>query len=154
MYEWDIYVGMHAYSSDFIYVCVAVCCSVLQCVAVCCSVLQCVAVCCSTLQNFALCCISCDACLQQWLDICIHANVVIYEWDTYVFMHVYNAANVVIYEWDIYEHNAAKWSYHICLPALQLYRMSPSHTGTRFSWYIYIYIYICICMYSYIYMYI
>jgi len=36
------------------YVCIAVCCSVLQCVAVCCSVLQCVAVCCSVLQYVAL----------------------------------------------------------------------------------------------------
>jgi len=41
-----IYVCAMPYS----YVCVAVCCSVLQCVAVCCSVLQCVAVCCSVLQ--------------------------------------------------------------------------------------------------------
>jgi len=50
-----------------VYLCVAVCCSVLQCVAVCCSVLltslrictdvlQCVAVCCSVLQCVAVCC--------------------------------------------------------------------------------------------------
>jgi len=32
---------------NFIWLCVAVCCSVLQCITVCCSVLQCVAVCCS-----------------------------------------------------------------------------------------------------------
>ena len=38
------------------YVCVAVCCSVLQCVAVCCCVLQCVVVCCSVLQCVAVCC--------------------------------------------------------------------------------------------------
>jgi len=30
------------------WLCVAVCCSVLQCVAVCCSVLMCVAVCCGS----------------------------------------------------------------------------------------------------------
>ena len=38
------------------YLCVAVCCSVLQCVqyfAMCCSVLQCVAVCCSVFQCLA-----------------------------------------------------------------------------------------------------
>jgi len=35
---------------DFVTVCAAVCCSVLQCVAVCCSVLQCVAVCYRELQ--------------------------------------------------------------------------------------------------------
>ena len=38
------------------YLCVAVCCSMLQCVAVCCSMLQCVAVCCSVLQCVAVCC--------------------------------------------------------------------------------------------------
>ena len=41
---------------DLPYVCVAVCCSVLQFVAVCCSVLPCVAVCCSVLQCVAVCC--------------------------------------------------------------------------------------------------
>ena len=38
------------------YVCVAVCCSVLQCVAVCCSVMQSVAECCRVLQSVAECC--------------------------------------------------------------------------------------------------
>ena len=37
------------------WLCVAVCCSVLQCVAVCCSVLQCVAVRCSVLRCVAVC---------------------------------------------------------------------------------------------------
>ena len=37
------------------WLCVAVCCGVLQCVAVCCSMLQCVAVCCSVLQCVVVC---------------------------------------------------------------------------------------------------
>jgi len=46
----------YVYAMPYSYVCVAVCCSVLQRVAVCCSVLQCVAVCCSVLQRVAVCC--------------------------------------------------------------------------------------------------
>ena len=37
------------------FMCVAVCCSVLQCVAVCCSVLQHIVVCCGVLQRVAVC---------------------------------------------------------------------------------------------------
>jgi len=58
--------GEHKYK----YLCVAVCCRVLQCVAACgsvwqcvvesCSVLQCVAVWCSALQCADVCCKRCD----------------------------------------------------------------------------------------------
>ena len=41
---------------EFVFVQVAVCCSVFQCVAVCCSVLQCVAVYCGVVQCVAVCC--------------------------------------------------------------------------------------------------
>jgi len=55
------------------YVCVAVCCIVVQCVAVCCSALQCVVVCCSVavccIRNGASCYAFCQACLRQ-LRVC------------------------------------------------------------------------------------
>ena len=60
-----------------IFLCVAVCCSVLQCLAVCCSVLQCVAVCCSVLQCVAVCCsmlqcvaVCCSVCVLQCVAVC------------------------------------------------------------------------------------
>jgi len=56
------------------FVCVAVCCSVLQCVAVCCSVLQCVTVCCSVLQYVAVCC-SVLQCAVGWQCAAVLCNV-------------------------------------------------------------------------------
>ena len=48
------------------FVCVTVCCSVLQCVAVCRSVSQCVAVCCSVLQ-----CVAMWKCRDSRYSICV-----------------------------------------------------------------------------------
>ena len=49
------------------WVCVVVCCGMLQCVAACCSVLQCVAVCCGVLRCVAVCCsvLQCVAVINQ-----------------------------------------------------------------------------------------